>query len=106
ELRGLLGVGDVRRELVPLELELSYPGFHHVTDRDDAVQLTVGEDRDVPDPVLGHQLHQVVHAVGRSRGLHLGGHDRGDVAVEQVGATGQSANYVALGHDAGDGVVV
>ena len=54
------GLVHVAVELVALELQLVDPVLDHVADADDADQLPVGDHGHVPDPALGHDLHQVV----------------------------------------------
>src|SRR5664280_3546978 len=49
--------GDVLHQLVPVLLELADPALHHVADADDPAQSTVLDDRDMADPVLGHEVH-------------------------------------------------
>src|SRR6478672_2623944 len=100
------GLVDVAVELVALELELADAVLHHVTDADDAGQLSVGDHRDVPDAVLGHRLHEVGEAVVARAGAHVGGHDLADGRLEDVRVGVQTAYDVALADDPRDPLAV
>src|SRR3989442_196279 len=92
--------GDVVGELFSLELEFADPGLDHVADADQAGKLAVDNDRDVPDPAVGHQPHQVVDVLVRTAGGDLRRHDRADPDLARVRRTVPEPHDVALGDDA------
>src|SRR5262249_39634383 len=73
-------------------------------DRDDADQLALGHHRHVTEPAPGHDLHEIVHRVVGSAGLHDLGHDRADDVVDDGAVVVEVAYDVALAHDAVDGL--
>src|SRR6476661_9637254 len=70
------GPVDVLVELVALELQLVDVVLDHVADADDPDQPALVDDRHVPDPALGHHLHQLVDVGVLVARLHDCGHDR------------------------------
>src|SRR5262245_40212325 len=103
---GWSGLVDVGVELVALELQLVERRLHDVADADDAGQLAVGDDRDVPDPAFGHHDAQLVHVRVRVGRGHVAGHDRADRPVEDGLVLVETAYDVALADDAVDGLTV
>ncbi len=92
---------DIRLEIVVLKRELVELGFHHVADRDDAHQFAVFQNRQMPDPPVGHQPHHDRYFVVVRAGRYLGGHVVGNrVGPEPRLGRIARAEDVALGDDA------
>src|SRR5690242_5080247 len=72
------GTRDVVGQRGPLGFELVDPVLHHVADADNAPQLAVHQHRHVPDPVLGHEPHDLFEVGLRRDRAHVGRVDRVD----------------------------
>jgi hypothetical protein len=92
---------DVVLELGPFGLQQVDARLHQVADADDAGQLTVHDDGEVPEPPGGHDCREVADVVVRAARGDLGGHDVGHRGLEQPRSTRvQPPHDVPLGDDA------
>src|SRR5258707_15818092 len=107
-LGGLAGTCDVVGQCGSLGFELVDTVSHHVADAHDPSQAAVNHDRRVPDPVLGHDAHDLLEwGLWRNR-VHLGCVDGRDRLRHHCGASlGQRPDDVPLTDDSLDrGAVV
>jgi diguanylate cyclase (GGDEF)-like protein len=98
---GHVGTGDVRLQLVELVDQLRAERLGHVADREQPVELPLGDDGHVTAAAGGHELHRVAEmVVGRQR-EELGCHDVAHPRVVRVPARRHDPREdVALREDA------
>ena len=84
-----------------LGMKLVVHDLDDVSDRDDAHELRIGQDRDLGDMALAHLAHHVVDViVERSRSSGLAGHYLGDPQpAKAFAAVVNDAQDVALAED-------
>ena len=98
---------DVLHELVTLGLQRVDAVLDDVADADDGHQGTLGDDRHVADPTIGHRVGQRLHRVVRGARGHVGGHDLAHRDDQDRGTPlVQMANDVTLADDPGNGRTV
>src|SRR4249920_2402356 len=105
---GLAGICDVAGQMRLLGFEFVDAVLHHVADAHDPSQAAVNHDRRVPDPVLGHDAHDLLNWGLWRDCVHLGCGDSGDRLRHHRGASlGQRPDDVPLTGDSVDrGAVV
>src|SRR5258708_6845704 len=99
-LSGLVGREIGVAKDARLQFDLLQPTLDRITDADDSYQLALLDDRQMPNPTLGHLDHDALECVFPAACDDLASHQVFGLEPQQVGAVfGQGMQNVALRQD-------